>query len=221
MGSEPGASAGRVTRAALLRRATVAGAAAALPAGTISLPTAEAAVEREQLEALTAEQAAVVAAIVARLIPTDSLGPGAAEAKVARFIDRALAGAYKFAIPDYNVGLEAVDSYALSKYGSSFVSLTGVQQDAILSDMEKGTATGFVPNSQAFFELIREHTLQGMFGDPYYGGNADFIGWDMIRYPGLKLVWSAADQRIKVNVPKSHKSASDIPLFKPDYKAGA
>jgi gluconate 2-dehydrogenase gamma chain len=114
-----------------------------------------------------------------------------------------------------------VDAYSSSKYGSAFASLTAAQQDAVLSDMEIGRATGFVPNSQAFFELIREHTLQGMFGDPYYGGNANFAGWDLVGYPGLKLVWSAQDQRINVNVPKSHKSVADIPLFKPDYKAGA
>ena len=41
---------------------------------------------------------------------------------------------------------------------------------------------------------MREHTLQGMFSDPYYGGNADFIGWDMIGYPGVRLATTAAQQ---------------------------
>ena len=32
--------------------------------------------------------------------------------------------------------------------------------------------------------MVRTHTLQGTFGDPYYGGNANFVGWDLIGYPG-------------------------------------
>jgi hypothetical protein len=34
--------------------------------------------------------------------------------------------------------------------------------------------------------MVRTHTLQGTFGDPYYGGNANFVGWDLIGYPGIR-----------------------------------
>ena len=37
-----------------------------------------------------------------------------------------------------------------------------------------------------FFNMVRTHTLQGTFGDPYYGGNANFVGWDLIGYPGIR-----------------------------------
>ena len=30
--------------------------------------------------------------------------------------------------------------------------------------------------------------MQGTFGDPYYGGNANFVGWDLIGYPGVRTV---------------------------------
>ena len=33
--------------------------------------------------------------------------------------------------------------------------------------------------------MVRTHTLQGTFGDPYYGGNANFVGWDLIGFPGF------------------------------------
>src|SRR5206468_10249656 len=44
------------------------------------------------IESLTAGEMAILGAMVGRFIPTDVNGPGAAEARVARYIDRALAG---------------------------------------------------------------------------------------------------------------------------------
>jgi gluconate 2-dehydrogenase gamma chain len=54
----------------------------------------------------------------------------------------------------------------------------------VLTDMENNVATGFVPNAAAFFNLVRAHTIQGTFCGPYYGGNANFVGWDLIGFPG-------------------------------------
>ena len=48
---------------------------------------------REAFETLTATEADLLEAIVARLIPSDALGPGAREARAAHYIDRALGGA--------------------------------------------------------------------------------------------------------------------------------
>ena len=47
-----------------------------------------------------------------------------------------------------------------------------------------------------FFALVRTHTIQGTFCDPAYGGNANFVGWDLIGYPGVRLNVTAADQRM-------------------------
>ena len=33
-------------------------------------------------------------------------------------------------------------------------------------------------------------------GDPYYGGNANFVGWDLIGYPGVRRRVTPADQRM-------------------------
>ena len=46
-------------------------------------------------------------------------------------------------------------------------------------------------NARAFFNRARRLTMEGMFGDPYYGGNKNFAGWDLIRYPGPRLATSA------------------------------
>ena len=54
-----------------------------------------------------------------------------------------------------------------------------------------------MPNSATFFELARMHTIQGTFCDPYYGGNANFFGWDLIGYPGIRMAVDEDEQRLK------------------------
>ena len=71
--------------------------------------------------------------------------------------------------------------------------------------MEANVAVGFVPDSATFFTLVRAHTIQGTFCDPYYGGNANFVGWDLIGYPGVRLAVTANDQRLDAT-PHAHAS---------------
>ena len=73
--------------------------------------------------------------------------------------------------------------------------------------MEKNVATGFTPNAAAFFTLVRTHTIQGTFCDPYYGGNANFVGWDLIGYPGIRLAVTADEQRMKARAKPERSSA--------------
>ena len=80
-------------------------------------------------------------------------------------------------------------------------------------DVESGSATGFVGSSAAFFGMVRTHTLQGTFGDPYYGGNANFVGWDLIGYPGLRLNVTTEDQRLGAKPTPTHTSAYDNEMF--------
>src|SRR4029077_13661578 len=166
----------------------------------------------EALETLTAVEADTLEAIVARLIPTDANGPGATEARAAHYIDRALTGPLGGSRGAYAAGLAAIDAYAESTKGAAFAKLTEPDQDAVLADMEKNVATGFAPNAATFFNLVRTHTIQGTFCDPYYGGNADFVGWDLIAYPGLRLAVGEDEQRLRAPNPE-RKSAYDEPMF--------
>jgi len=172
---------------------------------------------REPLQALTAAEADLLDAVVARLIPTDASGPGATEAQAVRYIDRALAGALAASREAYRVGLTALDRYSRSSRGAPFTSLSPTDQDSILIDVETGAATGsgagFVGSSAAFFTMMRTHTLQGTFGDPYYGGNANFVGWDLIAYPGVRTVVSADDQRLGATLTPTRRSAYDHEMF--------
>jgi gluconate 2-dehydrogenase gamma chain len=185
--------------------------AAAEPATPAAAPALEAprpqATRLEALETLTAAEADTLEAIVARLIPTDANGPGGAEARAAHYIDRALTGPLRGSRGAYAAGLAAIDAYAQSTKGAAFAKLTEPDQDAVLADMEKNVATGFTPDAATFFNLVRTHTIQGTFCDPYYGGNADFVGWDLIGYPGLRLVVTADEQRMNVRAKPVRQSA--------------
>lgn len=209
------------SRRELLKRFGVVGAASVVPGGVFvqTAPSfaaearAAAAPPREALETLTAAESDTLEAIVARLIPSDENGPGAAEARAAHYIDRALAGPLASARKAYAAGLAALNTYAQASKGGPFASLQPKDQDAVLSEMEKNAATGFTPNSSTFFNLLRAHAIQGTFCDPYYGGNANFVGWDLIRYPGVRISVAAQEQRMGVALKPNHKSAYDDAMF--------
>jgi gluconate 2-dehydrogenase gamma chain len=213
-----------VSRRDLLKRAGMAGAALTMASPTLAgevpdqaspptAPPAQTAARREPIENLTAYEADMLEAICARLIPTDANGPGAREARAAHYIDRALGGALSGSKPAYTAGLAAFDAYCRSSRRAPFTELSPRDQDSVLIDVETGAATGFVGSSAVFFAMVRTHTLQGTFGDPYYGGNRDFVGWDLIAYPGVRTSVTADDQRLGANLKPNHLSAYDNPTF--------
>ena len=205
----------------LLKGAGLAGAALTIPVAPASpadeqaRPTTApaAAPKREPIENLTTAEADMLEAICARIIPSDANGPGAREARAAHFIDRALGGALKESREAYRAGFAAFDRYCRSSRGAAFVDLSTRDQDSVLMDVESGSATGFTGSSAAFFNMVRTHTLQGTFGDPYYGGNAAFVGWDLIGFPGIRLNVTADDQRLGSKLAPTHKSAYDTEMF--------
>jgi gluconate 2-dehydrogenase gamma chain len=195
-----------------------AGAAAAVAGEPLSPRTAMAQLhpaavpQLEALETLTAAEADILEAICARLIPSDENGPGAAEARAAHYIDRALTGPLRASRDAYAAGLAAIDVYAQASKGAPFLKLAPREQDAVLTDMENNVAAGFMPNAATFFNLVRTHTIQGTFCDPYYGGNANFVGWDLIGYPGVRMTVGPDEQRM--SAPKAvRKSAYEDAMF--------
>lgn len=222
-----------ITRRDILKGAGAAAAAAvggAVPAagtaapGTtapaILAPAAQgAAATRAALETLTAQEGDLLDLIVARLIPSDALGPGAREAGVVRYIDRALGGALAGSRDAYRSGLAAVDRYCRMSRGKPFGELAPIDQESVLIDVETGAATGsgagFAGSSAQFFALVLNHTRQGMFGDPYYGGNANFVGWDLLGYPGVRTSVTATDQQAleRNQLKPNRRSAYDNETF--------
>jgi gluconate 2-dehydrogenase gamma chain len=205
------------TRRDLLK---LAGAAAATTAAATTPAGAQARRPRpvrEPLRALTAHEADLLDRIAELLVPSDELGPGATEAMAVRYIDRALAGALREQREAYRVGLAALEQYARQTRGAPFLQLAETRQISLLIDIETGTATGanvgFAGSSAQFFALVRGHVMQGTFGDPYYGGNAGFVGWDLIGYPGVRTYVPPADQRLLSPPTAVRTSAYDNPMF--------
>jgi len=197
----------KLSRREMLKRAAVAGVIGAVPPQVLAQRAAE------PYKSLSEPEARTLEAIVARLIPSDARSPGALEAGATRYIDSALGDALAASRPMYTAGLAALDAHARGAAGKPFADLGPERQDALLRDLEQNVAKGFTPSASAFFELVLGHTLEGTFSDPYYGGNRDFIGWELIGYPGLRLAVLADEQRMDAKNPLVRVSAYDLPMF--------
>src|SRR5215471_10356101 len=57
---------------------------------------------------------------------------------------------------------------------------SGISRASLPSNRTNGSAR----SSPNFFQMLRTHTIEGMFCDPLHGGNVDMIGWQLIGYPG-------------------------------------
>ena len=194
-----------ISRREMLKRlGTTIGVATVLPLPAATRARAQAAIA-ETFISFTPAEAETLRAIVARLIPADENGPGALEARADRYIDRALSGALKSSRATYTTGLASVNAQAQSLKNAAFSRLSPADQDAVLTNIQQ--------NAAAFFNLVRNHTIQGTFSDPFYGGNANFIGWDLIGYPGARTTVAANLQLLDRKPEPSRKSAYDYGMF--------
>jgi gluconate 2-dehydrogenase gamma chain len=139
-----------------------------------------------KFEFFSPEQAAEIDAIAARIIPTDGT-PGARQAGVVYFIDRALT---TFASDDqktYKGGLPELQARVRELFPAveRFSAATPEQQDEVLRSLDDHApvpARPFRPRpaAQSFFETLRQHTITGFLVDPDAGGNRDGVGWKVI-----------------------------------------
>ena len=126
-----------------------------------------------KLAVLTTEQATEIEAIASQIIPTDDT-PGAREAGVIYFIDRALktfASSQNGAIAK---GIAQVQEKTKELFPgvTKFSAASSEQQIAVLKAMENTRAFG----------LFRFHTVCGFLADPSRGGNRNEIGWKLIGF---------------------------------------
>jgi gluconate 2-dehydrogenase gamma chain len=152
-----------------------------------------------------------VNAACARLIPNDSLGPGAAEAGVPEYIDRQMAtpwatgalwymqGPFSADAPAtlgyqsqlnpqqiYRLGIAAADAFARKTQGESFAQLAPDDQDTALHAMESGEAQFETVPAKLFFSMLLQSVREGFFADPVHGGNRGLVGWKLIGFPGAR-----------------------------------
>jgi hypothetical protein len=126
-----------------------------------------------KLAFFTDAQAIEVEAMTAQIIPTDDT-PGAREARVVNFIDRALVTFEKEQQAAYNQGLMDLQAQTKQMFpnATKFSALTADQQIQVLTAIEK----------TPFFNLVRTHTVTGFFASPIHGGNHNKVGWKLVKY---------------------------------------
>jgi gluconate 2-dehydrogenase gamma chain len=155
---------------------------------------------------LNDEEARTVEALAERLIPGDGQDAGATEAGVVYYIDRALAGVSADLQVVYRLGLRALEQLCQAEHGRPFRRLPAEQQDEIVRRFlgpEVGAAPAglmFGPEDQAGADhslisrlvvVVREHTVEGYFCDPVYGGNRGAVGWKLVGFPGAHWGYTA------------------------------
>lgn len=184
----------------------------------------------EALLAFSAEQARTATAIFERMFPADDV-PGATEIGVVRYVDRALAGAYRDDAGLYRRGLAQLNAASQEAHGVRFEDASADVQDDLLRSLEQGEIAGWPSEEQvAFFRKLRAHLQEGLFSDPAYGGNIDKAGWRVLGHPGVWLSNSAEENlsplpadkggRIQSLADVEHELAAlakplDVPGFDP------
>jgi len=73
----------------------------------------------------------------------------------------------------YRAGLAAIQAQSRALFQADFTALTPEQQEAVLGAADPD-----------FLDLVFDHTVEGMFSAPEYGGNTQGRGWALIRYGG-------------------------------------
>jgi gluconate 2-dehydrogenase gamma chain len=150
-----------------------------LSAPTLAGITQAACTAKEESSAfivLDDDEAADFAAIAARIIPTTDT-PGATEAGVIHFFDRAFGKESSGALAGARDGLTELNSTL--RNATRFAELDDEKQDAVLGTIEDG----------AFFSLMRTMTIYGFFAMSSYGGNKDNVAWDLIGFDGHHGAW--------------------------------
>lgn len=134
---------------------------------------------------LEPREAATLSALCEQIVPTDDT-PGAAWAHVVKFIDRQLVYHYQNLRSAYRDGLSALDRASLEFHKTPFAALPPAAQTALAAQVERGSLASSAWPADAqreFFRTVRNHTMQGYYGDPRHGGNRDNVGWRTIGLP--------------------------------------
>lgn len=132
---------------------------------------------------LTGTQRRGLDALTGRIIPAGEL-PGAREARVVDYIDRALGSFAAEQRPLFEAGLADLDARASRRHppAASFADLASADAIALLGEIES--------EKSEFFEAARVATITGFLANPEYGGNAGKVGWRLIGFDD-RFVWSA------------------------------
>lgn len=133
-------------------------------------------------EVLATSEAKELDAIAARILPTTDT-PGAREAGVIYFMDKALGSFMQDDLASLRNGLAKFQSAVATSYPGAqlFSDLNDSDQDKYLQTQDH----------TAFFGRVRFMTIAGFFGMSSYGGNRDQVGWELIGFDGHRGAWES------------------------------
>ena len=159
---------------------------------------------------LNPEEQAFVEALVDHMIPADANSPKGTDIGINIYIDRACAGSWgkgdrlyqsgpwKQGAPSqgyqlpltpaelYRAGIAATNRYSVKTYGKPFDKITPGQREQLLTALaDNKLAFDAGPPPSAFFTVVYQTVMEGIFADPIYGGNRDKAGWRMVGFPGV------------------------------------
>jgi hypothetical protein len=138
--------------------------------------------KRDKLEHFTAEETALLRAVLLRLIPQDE-GVDLVGFSDAYINDPLGRGDRRPGMPEpvelFKLGLQGMDQASEALHRGSFRQLTADQQDAVLRSVANGSAPGAIFQqipSDYFFERLYSKALHGYFAHPRV--------WMRIGFPG-------------------------------------
>jgi len=200
-----------------LKGAVVGGAAAATAAPVVLSVQAQAqqpaATPASGYAFLNLDEAAFVETLVDHMVPADALSPKGTDIGINIYIDRALAGAWgkgdrlymqgpwKPGVPSqgyqlpltpsqlYRAGIAATNAYCGKTFNKPFDALTEAQREEVLQGLAtaKITFESGLP-VRAFWTMVYQTVVEGMYSDPIHGGNRNKAGWKLIGFPGAIAV---------------------------------
>lgn len=168
------------TRRAFLRLSGVAGASAWLTANWPAIAAAAHHAAHSEvngpappLSFFDAADAADIEALAAQIVPSGAT-PGAREARVLYFIDRALTSFYADWAPAFRQGLREFQAgFRAARPGAvSFATAAAEEQLGFLNSVDQ----------EPFFDAARTLTVLGLLAAPKYGGNYQGAGWRLIGF---------------------------------------
>jgi gluconate 2-dehydrogenase gamma chain len=180
--------------------------------------------DQQDFAMLTRYQADILVALMECIFPADGNGPGAREIGAVHYVDKLLARGDSDLENTYRGGLAALDAWSTAFYEVPCPQLDADLQSQILLALEHDEVpVSLDPQHRkhltaAFFEMLRVHTLEGLFGDPAHGGNRGLRGWRLLGYLGPQPGYSHAEQQLNAPVVRDHVVvASDYPQVAEEY----
>lgn len=128
---------------------------------------------------MNATQRDTLVAAFGRILPDDDTGPGAGEANVIGFVERAIgAGTHRADLTRVLDNLHLLDSCSEAMTGVPFSRAMPSAQDAVLARLR----TAPHPTVLRFLSSLVHLAIMGFLCPPSYGGNEQACGWQYVGY---------------------------------------